>query len=213
VAVAALSSGAEIKLRFVYAIERLAAALVLAAVSPLIFLLSVVIVILSRSGPLVRHTRVGWHGRPLRMLKLRTMWNRNSPPGRFQMIEDVFGPPPLPKHRPDDRVTSGFAAFCRRHSLDELPQFLHVARGEMSLVGPRPITRAELDEHYPGCVDEVLSLRPGMTGLWQIAGRNDLSYSARRRLDRIFVRRACLALYFLILIRSVTRVIDGRGAY
>jgi exopolysaccharide production protein ExoY len=90
---------------------------------------------------------------------------------------------------------------------------VQVALGEMSLVGPRPITRAELDEHYAECMDEVLSLRPGITGLWQVRGRNELTYAARRRLDRIFVRRASIGLYFWVLVRSVPGVVSGRGAF
>jgi exopolysaccharide production protein ExoY len=202
-----------VQLRYAYLVERIAAAVVLVALSPVLVVIGIVIAVLSRSGPLVRHARVGWNGRPLYMLKFRTMWERGNQPARFRMVEDVSGPPPIEKQACDARINSGFAVFCRRYSLDELPQLVHVAIGEMSLVGPRPITRAELEEHYAECMEEVLSLRPGITGLWQVRGRNELTYAARRRLDRIFVRRASVGLYFWVLVRSVPGVVSGRGAF
>jgi lipopolysaccharide/colanic/teichoic acid biosynthesis glycosyltransferase len=93
-----------------------------------------------------------------------------------------------------------------------LPQLYHVVRGEMSLVGPRPVTLVELERHYSECMDEVLSIRPGMTGLWQVKGRNQLTYARRRRLDLIYVRRRSAGLYLRILLRSIPRVLSGRGA-
>ncbi len=79
----------------------------------------------------------------------------------------------------DPRVSSWFASFCRRHSIDELPQLWHVARGEMSLVGPRPLTRAEIDRYYAGDAAELLSVKPGLTGLWQIYGRSAIRFPRR----------------------------------
>jgi lipopolysaccharide/colanic/teichoic acid biosynthesis glycosyltransferase len=193
--------------------ERIAAGLMLAAFSPLLVLIASIIVVLSRSSPFVRHARVGWRGRPLRMLKFRTMWGLTPACSPWRFSEDVSGTPRVPKKLRDERITSRFAFFCRRYSLDELPQLWHVVRGEMSLVGPRPVTRAELDAYYANCEDEVLSLRPGMTGLWQVMGRNDLTYSARRRFDRILVRKASALLYFVVLIRSIPSVVSGRGAW
>jgi lipopolysaccharide/colanic/teichoic acid biosynthesis glycosyltransferase len=207
------ASSADIGLRLVCAVERLVALFILLLFSPLIGLIALAIVVLSGRGPLVRHARVGWQGRPLRMLKFRTMWPFESAREQFRMIEDVAGPPPSMKQAQDSRVTSRFAALCRRYSFDELPQLYHVIRGEMSLVGPRPITQPELDAHYQDCVDEVLSLRPGLTGLWQVMGRSDLSYATRRRLDLILVRNASPALYVTVLLRSIPRVINGKGAY
>lgn len=200
------------KLRYAYWLERVAAAMAIVVLLPVLAAVALVIYALSGAGPLIRHTRVGWQGRPLRMLKFRTMWDQSAAPPRFQIVEEVSGAPPACKKERDSRVTSRFAFFCRRYSIDELPQLLHVALGEMSLVGPRPLTREELDEHYPDCLNEVLSIRPGITGLWQVMGRNDLNYSTRRRMDRLFVRRASLDLYVFVLARSVAAVLRGRGA-
>jgi exopolysaccharide production protein ExoY len=201
------------RLRTAYSLERLVALLMLVVLSPFILLTAIVICALSRCGPLVRHTRVGWQGRPLRMLKLRTMWDRGKRPGHFRLVEDVTSSSAAAKQVDDHRINSRFAAFCRRYSLDELPQLCHVVRGEMSLVGPRPITRAELEEHYGGCMEEVLSLRPGLTGLWQVMGRNSLTYSTRRRLDLILVRNASVSLYLRVLLLSIPCVLNGKGAF
>jgi exopolysaccharide production protein ExoY len=200
-------------IRLVYCAERFAAALALIVLSPVMVAVAVTIGILSGRGPLVLHTRVGRNGAPLHMLKFRTMWDVRDRRAGWFTIENVSGVVPTLKKAPDLRITSRFAALCRRHSLDELPQLWHVVRGEMSLVGPRPITRKELDLYYSDCEDEVLSVKPGLTGLWQVMGRNGLTYARRRRLDLIFVRRMSAGLYMRILLRSLPRVIRGTGAY
>ncbi len=180
--------------------------------SPLVIVVAVTILLLSGRNPLIRHNRVGLRGRPLPMVKFRTMWDASIPAaGRFA-IESVSGPVPASKRCADPRVKSRFAAFCRRHSLDELPQLFHVACGEMSLVGPRPITLAEHREYYGPAADEVLSVRPGLTGLWQVRGRSRLSYARRRRLDLLLVRRVSAGPYFHILVRSIPSILTGRDA-
>ena len=199
-------------LRAIYAAERVAAALALLVLLPVAVIVAAVIAVLSRRCPLVRHSRIGWRGAPLGMLKFRTMWRDRDPSGHLFTIEDVAGWVPGSKAAGDSRVNSSFAAFCRRYSLDELPQLYHVVRGQMSLVGPRPITREELKRYYGGCEEEVLTLRPGLTGLWQIRGRNRLSYTRRKRLDLLFVRRVSAGLYLHILLRSVPKVLSGDGA-
>ena len=113
----------------------------------------------------------------------------------------------------DVRVTSAFARFCRKYSIDELPQLWHVVTGEMSLVGPRPVTAAEWERYYGDRSCEVLQLKPGLTGLWQTRGRNRLTYRQRRRLDLFLARHYCLLLYLRILGATVPRVIAGRDAY
>ena len=193
--------------------ERVAAGLALLLLAPFGAVVAIIIYFLSRSTPLVRHTRVGWRGAPLPMLKFRTMWSSGEVSGRLLAIENVSGEIPSTKGAADTRVGSRFAAFCRRHSIDELPQFFHVIRGEMSLVGPRPITRAELEQYYRDCADEVVSVRPGISGLWQIMGRNDLTYAERKYLDLILVREASASLYFSILVRSIPKVLSGSGSY
>jgi lipopolysaccharide/colanic/teichoic acid biosynthesis glycosyltransferase len=113
----------------------------------------------------------------------------------------------------DPRVTSRFARICRRFSIDELPQLMHVVSGTMALVGPRPLTREELDRHYGTDAPEVLSVRPGLTGLWQVLGRSRLTYPQRRRLDLFLVRHDSVALRISILVRTAVQVPAGKDAW
>jgi len=117
------------------------------------------------------------------------------------------------KLRDDPRITP-IGKFLRRTSLDELPQFFNVLCGEMSVVGPRPIVDKEIDR-YEGYMDEVLSVRPGLTGLWQVSGRNNLSYSKRVRLDLAYARGRSLMLDLAIILRTfgVLLLPMDRGAY
>jgi lipopolysaccharide/colanic/teichoic acid biosynthesis glycosyltransferase len=119
----------------------------------------------------------------------------------------------VPHHVADQRVCSRFARFCRRHSIDELPQLLHVVRGEMSLVGPRPITDTEWELHYRPHAAEVLDVKPGLSGLWQIGGRSRLTYAQRRELDLALARNRSLKLYFQILLWTLPEIWTGRNAW
>jgi exopolysaccharide production protein ExoY len=115
------------------------------------------------------------------------------------------------KLRRDPRVTR-LGHFLRRTSLDELPQLLNVLRGEMSLVGPRPVVREEL-LRYGRNVDRYLAARPGITGLWQVTGRNNTDYRRRVVLDTYYVRKQNLLLDLYILARTIGVVLRGNGAY
>ncbi|WP_413439878.1 sugar transferase [Synechococcus sp. MIT S1220] len=117
------------------------------------------------------------------------------------------------KLRRDPRIT-WIGRFLRRSSLDELPQFLNVLRGEMSVVGPRPIVDKELDR-YGSYMDEVASVRPGLTGLWQVSGRNNLSYRKRVKLDLAYARGRSFPLDLAIILRTfgVLLLPMDRGAY
>ncbi len=117
------------------------------------------------------------------------------------------------KLKNDPRITR-LGKFLRRSSLDELPQFINVLRGEMSIVGPRPIVNAELSR-YGNHMNEVLSVRPGMTGLWQVSGRNNLSYRQRVRLDLRYARTRHFLLDLKIVIKTIMVVLHprDRGAY
>jgi len=206
------AGGKDCPLRWIYKAEPIAAALALIVTLPLAVAIGLAIAILSGRSPLIRHGRVGWRGVPLPMLKFRTMWEKGLPRNYSTLIEDVADAIPASKREGDPRVVSTFAAFCRRYSLDEIPQLYHVARGQMSFVGPRPITRDELDAYYGAHAAEVLRLRPGITGLWQILGRSRLNYSRRMKLDVLLVRRASPYLYLWILLRTVPKVVRGYDA-
>jgi lipopolysaccharide/colanic/teichoic acid biosynthesis glycosyltransferase len=147
------------------------------------------------------------------MLKFRSMWNGHPRglPGFIERLGDDIVPEK--KNGDDPRVTSRFARFCRKYSIDELPQLWHVLRGEMSLVGPRPVTKAEWENYYGAGAAEVLRCKPGISGLWQIRGRNRLTYRQRRRLDLFLVRHLTPGLYFSILLRTLPRALSGRDAW
>jgi lipopolysaccharide/colanic/teichoic acid biosynthesis glycosyltransferase len=115
------------------------------------------------------------------------------------------------KLKDDPRITP-IGHFLRRTSLDELPQLWNVLRGDMSLVGPRPVVEAEL-EKYGDDVDYYLHVKPGMTGLWQVSGRNDVDYETRIALDAWYVRNWSLWNDLVILIKTVRVVLQKEGAY
>jgi lipopolysaccharide/colanic/teichoic acid biosynthesis glycosyltransferase len=115
------------------------------------------------------------------------------------------------KLRDDPRVTA-VGRFLRRTSLDEIPQLWNVIRGEMSMVGPRPVVREEL-LRYGRCAGIYLSARPGVTGLWQVTGRNNTDYRRRVVLDVYYVRRQNLILDLYILLKTTYVVLGGSGAY
>jgi lipopolysaccharide/colanic/teichoic acid biosynthesis glycosyltransferase len=141
------------------------------------------------------------------------MWARRLR-GPLVLVERIAETPgPEIKSAHDPRVVSGFARFCRRFSIDELPQLWHVIRGEMALVGPRALTLEELRLNYAQDAPEVLAVKPGITGLWQVMGRSRLSYAQRRRLDLFLVRKRSLGLYVAILLRTLPEVVAGRNSW
>ena len=179
---------------------------------PLLVVLMLCVRVLSGRSPLVAHLRVGYRGEPLWMLKLRTMWGASNTES-MGLVERLPNTRVPAAKAADVRVTSRFAAWCRRLSLDELPQLWHIVRGEMCFVGPRPITSAELESYYGVDAEEVLLTVPGLTGLWQTMGRNRLTYAQRRRLDLFFVRRKSPSLCAWVLLRTPSRVLFGDDAW
>lgn len=201
--------------RLISVLERIAALVALAMLAPFMLIVAMVTVMLSRTSPLIAHRRVGCGGDPLWVLKFRTMWRRGArPAGRFRLVEYIVDDSgPQHKGARDQRVCSRFARFCRRYSIDELPQLWHVVRGEMSLVGPRPITRSEWEMHYGTCAQEVLAVKPGISGLWQIRGRSCLSYEQRRDLDLALVRNRSLKVYLQVILWTLPTIWTGRNAF
>jgi lipopolysaccharide/colanic/teichoic acid biosynthesis glycosyltransferase len=117
------------------------------------------------------------------------------------------------KRSTDPRVTSRFALLCRKYSIDELPQLWHVVRGEMALIGPRPLTTQEIVTFYGSDADRLLLVRPGLSGLWQVNGRSRLTLQERRRLDLFMLENWSLKLYLQILQATVPCVLSGRNAW
>lgn len=189
-------------------------AAVLAVLLLPVFLLFAALVVRDGGPVLYRHRRVGRGGRPFSCLKFRTMVT-----GSDRVLTDLLNRDPAAaaewaatyKLRNDPRVTP-IGRFLRATSLDELPQLLNVLSGDMSLVGPRPVTAGEL-ENYGADVAFYLQVRPGMTGLWQVSGRNDSSYEQRVNFDVWYVKNWSLWHDMAILAKTVPVVVHRVGAY
>lgn len=190
--------------------------LVLSLGAPLFLLLAVLVKLSSRGSVFYCQRRIGRGYKGFGCLKFRTMRRdadrvlasmlASDPKLRAEFERDH-------KLKRDPRITP-VGKFLRRSSLDELPQFINVLRGEMSVVGPRPIVWDEL-RRYGRHMDEVLSVRPGLTGLWQVSGRNNLTYRTRVRLDLTYVRNRSFWLDLGIVLRTIGVVLlpMDRGAY
>jgi exopolysaccharide production protein ExoY len=166
-------------------------------------------------GPVFfRHRRVGRNGKAFYCMKFRTMsvdaearlkeLLATDPAARAEWARDF-------KLRHDPRVTP-IGRFLRRSSLDELPQIFNLMRGEMNLVGPRPIVEAEI-ARYGWRYRHYCAVKPGITGLWQVSGRNDVSYRARVAMDSLYARRRCTLLDIRILAATLPAVLSKRGCY
>jgi lipopolysaccharide/colanic/teichoic acid biosynthesis glycosyltransferase len=183
--------------------------------------LSVVAVIirLTTPGPaLFRQTRVGRHRRPLVVYKFRTMYHGCGDEVHRRYVRSLItednpsagGPRGLYKLEGDARITP-LGRVLRQLSIDELPQLLNVIKGDMSLVGPRPVLPWEAEMLRPP-YDERFLVLPGMTGMWQVSGRNRLTFKQGLELDVEYVHRRCLALDLLILLKTIPVVLFARGA-
>jgi len=166
-------------------------------------------------GPAIfAHTRVGQYGREFACFKFRTMCMDAEEQLRILLASDPAVRDEWErdfKLRNDPRITK-IGQFLRKTSLDELPQIFNVIRGEMSLVGPRPVIQAELAQ-YKEDVDYFLMVRPGITGLWQVSGRNELAYDTRVYLDTWYVKNWSLWYDIAILFKTIKVVLERKGAY
>lgn len=189
--------------------------LALVALFPLIVAIVLSIRLSSKGSVLFVHDRIGLHGRTFPCLKFRTMvidaGERLG--GLLETDSDARQEFSLyRKLKSDPRVLPGVGSFLRATSLDELPQFINVLLGQMSVVGPRPVTKEELPR-YGKAVDEYLRARPGITGLWQVSGRNNLSFDQRVKIDQSYVREWSFVKDFRIILRTVEVLLVRRGAY
>ncbi len=196
-------------------VERPIAFVSLAIAAPILIATGCAVWILSRRSPLVAHRRVGQFGRKFWLFKIRTMWDGGQDPRALPRLVEFVRQDPVSSGKPvrDPRVTSRFAIFLRKYSIDELPQLANVLLGDMSLVGPRPLTQGELAEHYGADQLEVLSIKPGITGLWQTMGRSRLTYRQRLRLDLFLARKGSAGLCLRVLLRTIPRVLTGVDAW
>jgi exopolysaccharide biosynthesis polyprenyl glycosylphosphotransferase len=185
------------------------AAVAVVVLSPVLLAVAVAVKLTDRGPVLFRQIRVGRTGEEFNAYKFRSMVVDAE-----RRLPELRGPNEgagLFKMRDDPRVTR-IGRFLRRYSLDELPQLFNVLKGQMSLVGPRPPLPAEVAQ-YPNEMRRRLLVKPGITGLWQVSGRSDLSWDESVRFDLYYVENWSLTSDLIILWRTVRAVFRGTGAY
>ena len=196
------------------ALDIVGAGLGLVVLAP--FFLIVAMMVRADGGPaFFAHQRVGRGGKLFGCLKFRSMVIDSQ-----ARLEDLLANDPAAraewdatrKLKNDPRITR-IGRFLRSSSLDELPQLINVLRGEMSLVGPRPVQEAEIDRYYGASAAHYMAVRPGITGLWQVSGRSETSYESRVALDVAYVSRPSLLADIAILLRTPVAVLSRRGAH
>ncbi|WP_325650529.1 sugar transferase [Ideonella sp.] len=204
---------------FSFALKRLfdliSIVVILALFGWLMILIALAVRLSSGPGVIYGHQRVGKDGRLFNCYKFRSMVANSdevlqelldgSPEARAEWERDF-------KLKDDPRITR-VGRFIRKTSLDELPQLWNVVCGEMSIVGPRPVVQAELDRYYGDAKAHYHSVPPGLTGLWQVSGRNDLDYDQRVQLDKAYVENWNVFTDFMIVMRTVKVMVGRHGAY
>jgi lipopolysaccharide/colanic/teichoic acid biosynthesis glycosyltransferase len=202
---------------FQYQVIKRAFDLLLAAVGlPFCVLIgapAALVIRLSSPGPIFyREYRLGQYGKHFRIWKFRTMYTKDEQRRQLSTaIHTSFEFRSTHKHLRDPRITP-VGRVLRRWSIDELPQILNVLKGEMSFIGPRPIVDAER-QFYDQDFHYYCMVRPGLSGLWQVSGRNNVDYGKRVLLDRRYAQEWSLALDLVILSKTFRAVMSSRGAY
>ncbi|EEY91617.1 undecaprenyl-phosphate galactose phosphotransferase [Acinetobacter junii SH205] len=179
-----------------------------------LFLLFSIIVKVDGGSAFYGHERVGKNGQKFKCLKFRSMASNSQ-----ELLQNLLASDPISyeewhstyKLKNDPRVTR-IGHFLRKSSLDEMPQLINIIKGEMSFVGPRPVTQDELTR-YKDNVIYYLAVTPGLTGLWQVSGRNDIDYETRVSLDTQYVKNWSFSQDLKILAKTFIIVILGKGAY
>lgn len=198
-------------------LDMTASAVIFIVILPL-FLLVLLSLICSGQSPFYSHVRIGRGGREFGCLKFRTM--RSDADSALALLLDRDPSAKIEwetrrKLRKDPRVTR-FGKLLRATSLDEMPQLFNIMMGQMSLVGPRPVTKDEFQKFYApddAAAASYCSVRPGLTGLWQVSGRSGTCYAARVALDAQYVQRLSLRTDLAILLRTLHAVIRQKGAW
>jgi exopolysaccharide production protein ExoY len=196
------------------AFDRISAGLVLVVISPTLMAVAACVWLRDPGPVLFRHRRIGKDGEPFDCLKFRTMAVDSDAILARHLEENPEAAKEwreTRKLRNDPRVTR-LGAILRKTSLDELPQLINIVKGEMSVVGPRPIVQDEV-QHYGNAIHDYCSVRPGLTGLWQVNGRSDTGYSERVKLDQTYVQKRTFLGDLGIIFRTVGVVLRGKGSY
>lgn len=178
---------------------------------PVFITVAAVIKATSKGDVFFRHKRVGHSGREIMVYKFRTMIPDAGNFQKYMTSQQISEFKKNFKLRDDPRLTP-VGRILRNTSLDELPQLVNVLKGEMSIVGPRPVVRDEL-EKYGEYAGKLLSVKPGITGMWQVSGRSDTTYGERVAMDMYYIDNMSLLLDMKIIFRTIKRVIGRDGAY
>jgi lipopolysaccharide/colanic/teichoic acid biosynthesis glycosyltransferase len=192
----------------------LMAFVVLVLALPFLLFIALAIKVCSPKGPVFySQRRIGLGGKPFNCFKFRTM----VPNAEAKLASYLAKNPHFEaeyrqffKLKNDPRIIKGIGNFLRKTSLDELPQFINVLRGEMSVVGPRPIVNEEIVK-YGDSYSTLISVKPGITGLWQVSGRNDISYTQRVALDMEYINNVTLCNDIKICFKTFKVMLLGRG--
>jgi len=184
--------------------------------APLFLLIALILFITSPGKIIYSHERIGRGGKPFRCYKFRSMYADadqrlseilNSNPQLREEWEKNY------KLKNDPRITP-FGAFLRKSSLDELPQFWNILKGDLSVVGPRPVVKDEITKYYHVKAYKILSIRPGLTGLWQVSGRSDVhSYEKRILMDEHYIENHSFLLDMKLIAKTIPAMLSSKGAY
>ena len=190
------------------AIDFFMATTVLILVSPLMLIIGLLIKLEDGGPVLFKQVRIGRHGRLFKCIKFRTMVT-NAEELKEKLIEQNEQDGPAFKMKNDPRITK-VGKFLRKTSLDELPQFINVLMGDMSVVGPRPPIPSEVKK-YERCLNRRLSVNPGITCIWQVSGRNNVTFEKWMEMDMQYIDNWSLGLDFIIMMKTITVIFNGSG--
>jgi exopolysaccharide production protein ExoY len=190
------------------------ALLALAFLAPLLIMLTLIVLVGQGRPILIRHRRIGRGGASFPCFKFRTMVRDADDVLGAHLARDMRARDEwnaTRKLRNDPRITA-IGAALRKSSVDELPQLLNILRGDMSFVGPRPIVQDEA-VHYGAKFADYCRVRPGLTGLWQVSGRSDVSYASRVQLDVTYIQQRSFAKDLVIIAKTIPAVLRSTGSY
>lgn len=183
---------------------------------PIYLIIALIIFVTSPGKVIYSHERIGRGGKPFRCYKFRSMYIDAD-----QRLKIILETNPYLKEeweknyklKKDPRITP-FGAFLRKTSLDEIPQFWNVLRGDLSVVGPRPVVKDEITKYYHVKAYKILSIRPGLTGIWQVSGRSDIkSYETRIQMDEFYVENHSFFLDMKLIAKTIPAMLFSKGAY
>lgn len=183
--------------------------------SPIFLLIALAVRKSSPGNITYNHKRIGRGGQVFNCLKFRTMYSDAD-----KRLEKILKESPklrkewekTQKLKKDPRITS-IGKFLRKTSLDEMPQFINVLMGDLSVVGPRAMVRTEIEKFLGDKAEKILSIRPGITGLWQTSGRSDISYTNRIKLDEKYVENSSFFLDLKLIVKTIPVMLFSKGAY